>query len=312
MTEQHPLVSVVVTTRNEERNIVNCLKSIAAQTWPNVEVIVVDNQSTDKTKELARRITDKVFEKGPERSAQRNFGITQVASGEYAMFVDADMLLAPSLVEKCVEAMQEPQIVALHVDEIVLGRGLLARIRRFERSFYSGTIIDGIRFFKRDLFIDVGGFDEHLPPGPEDWDLDKRFKQHGNLLLVKTSGGAQTIELDEFVKARGVKPQTGFVGIYHNEDAQTLTQYLAKKTYYSGGLVSYRAKWGSKDADIRLQLSPVYRLAGVFVEKGRWRKLAVRPDLALSMLILRLLVGIRYFLATQKRRAHAQNLNTPN
>jgi cellulose synthase/poly-beta-1,6-N-acetylglucosamine synthase-like glycosyltransferase len=50
-----PLVSVIVPARDEARNIEACLRSILATTWPNVEVIVVDDHSADGTGELARR-----------------------------------------------------------------------------------------------------------------------------------------------------------------------------------------------------------------------------------------------------------------
>ena len=69
-----PLVSVIVTTKNEEKNIANCLKSIKNQTYKNIEIIVVDNNSDDRTKEIAGKYTDKVFNHGPERSALRNLG----------------------------------------------------------------------------------------------------------------------------------------------------------------------------------------------------------------------------------------------
>ena len=68
-------VSVIVTTKNEEKNIENCLRSIKAQTYPQekIEIIVVDNNSTDKTKEIGKRYTERVYNFGPERSAQRKF-----------------------------------------------------------------------------------------------------------------------------------------------------------------------------------------------------------------------------------------------
>lgn len=74
-------VSVIVTTKNEEGHITNCLKNIKAQTYPQdkIEIIVVDNNSSDKTKEIAKEYTDKVYNCGPERSAQRNFGVRKGA-----------------------------------------------------------------------------------------------------------------------------------------------------------------------------------------------------------------------------------------
>lgn len=67
------LISVIITTKNEEKNIGKCLESVLAQTYPagNIEIIVVDNGSTDKTKEIAIKYTEKVFNGGPERSAQK-------------------------------------------------------------------------------------------------------------------------------------------------------------------------------------------------------------------------------------------------
>jgi len=59
----NPLVSIVITTKNEEKNIENCLKSIVNQTYKNIEIIVVDNNSSDSTKEISLKYTDKVFDK---------------------------------------------------------------------------------------------------------------------------------------------------------------------------------------------------------------------------------------------------------
>lgn len=81
----NPLVSVVITTKNEEKNIENCLESISQQIYPRdeIEIIVVDNNSTDRTKEIVQsfkqstlklyKLSDfQLFNWGPERSAQGN------------------------------------------------------------------------------------------------------------------------------------------------------------------------------------------------------------------------------------------------
>jgi glycosyltransferase involved in cell wall biosynthesis len=59
------IVSVIITTKNEEKNIGNCLKSIKEQDYPQnlIEIIVVDNNSTDKTKDIALTYTDQVFDR---------------------------------------------------------------------------------------------------------------------------------------------------------------------------------------------------------------------------------------------------------
>ena len=289
------MVSVVVTTRNEERNIERCLESIVAQTWKNLEIVVVDNASTDRTKELALNYTVHVHDKGPERSAQRNYGIASVSTGEFAMFIDADMILSPQLIETCVREMADPTVSALHIEEVVLGRGVLASIRRFERSFYSGTVIDGVRFFRRDHFVQIGGFDENLPPGPEDWDIDKRFKRMGVVRLVSPVGQTCQWEMDRFVSTRGVSHVETFVGIYHNEDEQSLGRYLSKKGYYSGSMTAYIEKWPG-DADVQKQLGIKYRFFGVFIEHGKWHRCVRHPALTAGMFSLRFLVGLTFLL----------------
>ena len=99
-----PLVSIIITTKNEEKNIGRCLKSIKKQACPNIEIIVVDNNSIDKTKQITKKYTKNVFNKGPERSAQRNFG-AQKAKGKYLLFLDADMTLSPQLIKKAVHKL---------------------------------------------------------------------------------------------------------------------------------------------------------------------------------------------------------------
>src|SRR4051794_9434558 len=77
-----PLVSIVVPTRNSETHLAQCLEALAAQSYPRVELIVIDNDSGDRTRDIAARYTDRIFTKGPERSAQLNFGFG-VAGGKY-------------------------------------------------------------------------------------------------------------------------------------------------------------------------------------------------------------------------------------
>ena len=296
---QKPLVSVIVTTRNEERNIVNCLESIKLQTYSPIEIVVVDNASTDATKVLARKFTEAVVDKGPERSAQRNYGICNFAAGEYAMFIDADMILSPSLIESCVSEIEIRGVIGLHIKEVILGRGTLAKIRRFERGFYSGTVIDGSRFFRRTTFCRLGGFDENLPPGPEDWDLDKRFKLLGRIELLDSEAMQSEWSQADFISERGIVYDPRYVGLYHNEDSQSYAAYLKKKAYYSPSMKSYVNKWGKGDPDLKQQLGFKYRFFTVFLEHKRWKSLARHPILTILMFLLRLGVGAVYLVVRE-------------
>lgn len=96
------MVSVVIPTFNSERFLEECLRSVRGQTYSNVEVIVVDNYSTDGTRKIAERYGAKTLLKGPERSAQMNHGVIN-AGGEYILRVDFDMAADEDLIEKCIK-----------------------------------------------------------------------------------------------------------------------------------------------------------------------------------------------------------------
>lgn len=271
------LVSIIITTKNEEKNIENCLRSIQRQQYPSreLEVIVVDNFSTDTTDDRIQAFTKKfpelsvhTYKKGPERSAQRNFGVEK-SRGDYFIYLDADMILHENVIADCVRKVSEEKgLLALYVTEIVLGKKYFSQVRRFERSFYDGTVIDCVRFIKKSAFQEVGGFDENLT-GPEDWDLDKKLRERGNTALVTTP-------------------------IYHNESEFELKKYLNKKGYYAKKFDDYIAKWGKNDPDVKKQLGARYRLIGVFIEGGKWKRLLGHPALTFGVFYLRLLVGLKF------------------
>ncbi len=299
-----PLVSVVISTKNEEKNIENCLKSIVFQTYPkeNIEIIVVDNSSTDKTKEISQKYTEKVFNKGPERSAQRNFGMLEKSSGEYLMFLDADMILSPDVIETCVKKMEsEGSLAGIYISEVVLGKSYFSKVRRFERSFYDGTVIDGARFIKKSVFEKVGGFDEDLYAA-EDWDLDKRLKKIGNLEVLenKEPVDLRTWEFKDFILEKGVNPSDFGSVIYHNESEFNLKKYISKKKYYSKNFNKYLDKWDREDLDIKKQFGFWYRFFGVFIENGKWRKLVSNLHLVFGMYFLRFLVGLSFIFKSRK------------
>lgn len=274
--KQKNFVSVIITTKNEENNIENCLKSISKQSYKNIETIVVDNYSTDKTKQISLKYTKQFFEKGPERSAQRNFGVKK-AKGEYILYLDADMILTKNVIKDCVNRFKNfkfqisnSPLVALYISEIVMGESFWCKVRRFERSFYDGTVIDAVRFISKKTFIRVKGFEESMPAA-EDWDLDKKIRKIGKTDLVKTF-------------------------IYHNEVNFNLVQYLNKKSYYIKNFDKYINKWGKDDIDIKKQLGFYYRYFGVFIENGKWKKILAHPILTLGLFFLKGIVGITYLI----------------
>ena len=104
-----PLVSVLLTTRDRRQVLLDCLDTLAAQTWPNLEVIVADNASTDGTVEAVRQAHPevKVVAATENRgiAGGRNLAEAQ-AQGEYLLFLDSDTLVDPDCVTRLVEFLQ--------------------------------------------------------------------------------------------------------------------------------------------------------------------------------------------------------------
>jgi len=89
------MISVVILTKNEERNIERCLESVR---WSD-ETIIIDDNSSDKTVEIASKYKVTIYENSLDGnfSAQRNFGL-QKAKGEWVLFVDADEVISDGLI----------------------------------------------------------------------------------------------------------------------------------------------------------------------------------------------------------------------
>lgn len=266
------MLSIVIPTRNEARNIeacINCFKWAVAEGL--IEVIVVDNFSNDGTADLAVVNGAKVVSCGPERSAQRNRGAIKESTGVYVFFVDADMRVKKETLEEIsgmIGSDNAPD--ALFVREEIAGRGYWNEVRNFERSFYDGTCIDGLRIIRRALFVEVGGFDESLYAA-EDWDLDRRIK--AKTQKVSITKGA----------------------LIHDEGAFSLFRHLKKKGYYSGNLYAYMKKW-SHDAVVKKQFGLYYRMFGVFFGNGKWRRVLRRPDLMFCVWCYRVLIGFMFLM----------------
>ncbi len=174
----NPLVSVIVPTKNSSQFIEACLKSIKEQTYKNIEIIVVDNSSTDDTQIIAKKYTELVFTKGPERSAQVNYGVEK-SKGEFVYKVDSDFTLDPKVVEECVlEANKGFDAIIVHNSPDVTV-SWIAKIRKFEVDMYKYDIThSSARFVKKEVYQKIGGFNEKITAG-EDYDFQNKLNRQG-------------------------------------------------------------------------------------------------------------------------------------
>jgi len=109
------LVSVVIPTYNRSALLHDSIKTVLDQTYNNIQIIVVDDGSTDDTSDVAYKLRDKIVylkqaNSGP--GAARNAGIRK-AKGEYVAFIDSDDLWREDKIERQVEFMRENPEYAL-------------------------------------------------------------------------------------------------------------------------------------------------------------------------------------------------------
>jgi glycosyltransferase involved in cell wall biosynthesis len=274
-----PLLSIVIATKNSGHHLERCLCSIENQSFKNFEIIVVDNQSTDDTKTIAKKhhvIFLTVKGDPPQVSEQRNAGI-KTSSGEYVYVIDHDMELPISFIKKFYDEQKKTKnekTIWCVPEKIKASSGYLSAIRTFENEIYNNTVIAAARIFKNSK-TDKIYYDELFSGGPADWDFDMQYREQG--YLVKT--------LSTY--------------IIHHEEELDLFSYILKKSKYVRGVELYKKKWQSKNtrlyaAEIKKQFNPVYRFITIFMENGKWRKTLQNVHLYFAFILIKLLMSVIY------------------
>lgn len=177
------IISIIIPTKNEERNLPRCLNSIKNNGYKNIEIIIVDQQSTDKTKEIAKLyktifisvIKTKNYQ---PPSQSRNIGFSK-SKGNFVLNLDADMELEKGLLKEIVDKIEKGKYSAIVIPEEDIPLNFWARAKAFERKISQGTDIEAARFVRRDVFEQVG-YEKGIMSG-EDWNIHKSFKQLGKI-----------------------------------------------------------------------------------------------------------------------------------
>ena len=267
---KNDLVSIIIPTLNEAENISNCLKSIKKQNYKNLEIIVIDNHSTDKTTTIVRKFTQTVYKRGPERSSQRNYGASK-AKGKYLMFLDADMEITQNLISEAVIKTQNGKFI-IAFPEDSKGQTFWGKAIAFERGFYKNEkVISAARFYPKELFFKLGGFNKELVAG-EDWDLSQRAQKAGYRLQFTQNS------------------------LIHHETVQSLQEIIAKKAYYLDNISKYAKKHPQR---FKKQSSPRYR-SSIFLKN--WPRFISKPHLALGFVTLKTIIWLNWKMHPQKIR----------
>ncbi len=191
-----PLVSVIIPAFNSERFIARAIDSVLAQDWPAIEVIVVDDGSSDGTGDIARRYGEPVRclrqpNRGP--AAARNLGLGE-ARGEFVAFLDSDDVYLPGRLRRGLAPMLGDEQVVLtwsyclarHGD----GRGEIHGLRAERGRIFPALVFmpatmhtPGVTCRRR-LLEQAGGFHEDLRAF-EDHDLWRRLAELGRVVAIE-------------------------------------------------------------------------------------------------------------------------------
>ncbi len=203
-----PFISVLIPVRNEEENIEQCVKSVLEQSYDNYELIVLNDNSTDKTDEILSRISNPRFQyktgkEKPEDWVGKNFACHQLyqsAKGGYLLYIDADTKLEknaisgiisfteiynPDLVslmpkEEAVTFWEKITIPMLHFTVLtLLPMPLVEHTKKESLTMSNGQFM----FFKKSFYEYIGGHESLKNKIVEDVWLGRKVKKSGGKLI---------------------------------------------------------------------------------------------------------------------------------
>lgn len=191
----NPCISVIIPTYNRCWILKQAIDSVLSQSFPDFEIIVVDDGSTDATRELLPTYGGKITtirQKNKGVSAARNAGIS-LANGDYIAFLDSDdVWLAEKLSCQHDFFQAHPQAMICQTDEIWIRNGVRVNPKNrhkkpsgmiFEPSLHLCLVSPSAVMIQKRLFDEVGLFDESLP-ACEDYDLWLRIGLYYPIYLI--------------------------------------------------------------------------------------------------------------------------------
>ena len=199
-------ISIVIPAHNEEASIEGTILAALNQDYPDFEIIVVDNNCTDRTAEIASRMGVKVVSeknKGTQWARERG---RKEAVGEIIASLDADCLPNPDWLKKGTKYFSSLKIVSVggpydyyDADEsfrkfsLFFQKNIYSLFNTLMQFFHKGaTSIGGNSFFRASALEKIGGYDTKFVFYGDDTDTAKRISKEGKVifdknLVVKTS-----------------------------------------------------------------------------------------------------------------------------
>jgi glycosyltransferase involved in cell wall biosynthesis len=192
---ENPLVSVIVPNYNYAASLELCLRAIQAQTYRPLELIMVDDGSTDDSVAVAERLGVKVVHTGRNQgaAAARNLGVART-TGEILVFVDSDVAIYPESIEVAVaRLMADPglgAVCSIHDPEPLVRDSLVEDYRALQYYYWTVSSEGSISFLfsamfamRRSAFEEVGPFNASLRD-TEEVDYGHRLTERYDMILT--------------------------------------------------------------------------------------------------------------------------------
>lgn len=195
--KKKPLVSVIIPTWNRVEYLFEALNSVFQQSYPHIEIIVVDDGSTDDTKARLEPLINKgkiryFYQENQGQSAARNLAISKM-KGAYACFLDSDDHWFPHKVEAQVELMKTDSNIAICYGDMNLIDSKGHFVSHWRMPHYSGYVMKQLLLnnfismptvmIKADALVEQGGFDEQIRFAP-DYDLWLRISPSCQIIYL--------------------------------------------------------------------------------------------------------------------------------
>ena len=213
-------VSVIVPVLNEEKYINGCLDSLLKQDYPkeNLEIILVDGNSNDKTVEIIKKYIQKYdfikLVNNPKKTVQHamNIGIKN-AVGKYVVRMDAHAEYSSDYISKCIEYLKKTKAANVGGTTVVRGKTPTQKViaaayhspfalggsKHYDENYegYADTVAWGA--FEREYLLKIGMYDERLPRSEDD-DLNFRITERGDKIFVTPEIKSIYYPRDSFLK----------------------------------------------------------------------------------------------------------------
>lgn len=169
-------VSIIITCYNYAEYVGNAIESAIAQTQPALEIIVINDGSTDNSMQVINKYKDVITiidKKNEGVIAAKNQGIL-MAKGEWIVFLDADDVLEHNYIEKTLMLARQKNYDVVYTDMQYIGaKNEVYRVSDFSFGrLLSGNFVHNSSLYKKSMLHRAGGYKESMQGGYEDWEIN--------------------------------------------------------------------------------------------------------------------------------------------